>query len=234
MLKNAYLFAFNSASCLGWCFVLYQCIANIPNPENPNFTSAIKELGPILPYVQSLAVMEVVHALIGLVKSDAFTTFIQVLSRMGVVWLVLHLQSLAHVLGSKSPVPKPVDYGWCYFGCALSWSLVEVPRYMFYALNVYKISPYPLLWLRYSLFAVLYPSGITSEICSILRLRSKISPKFGSYLMPNRLNFEITFRQAVTLTLLLYVPFSPLLYKHMIDQRSKQLSLTVEDKKKAE
>jgi len=42
--------------------------------------------------------------------------------------------------------------------------------------------------------------------------------------MPNKLNFEITYRQALTLTLLLYVPFSPFLYTHMLGQRSKQLN----------
>jgi very-long-chain (3R)-3-hydroxyacyl-CoA dehydratase len=45
-----------------------------------------------------------------------------------------------------------------------SWSLVEVPRYLFYALNIFNAVPYPLLWLRYSLFAVLYPTGITGEL----------------------------------------------------------------------
>lgn len=45
-----------------------------------------------------------------------------------------------------------------------SWGLVEVPRYLFYALNLIDLVPYPLFWLRYSLFAVLYPTGITGEL----------------------------------------------------------------------
>ena len=70
-----------------------------------------------------------------------------------------------------------------------SWGLVEVPRYLFYALNLLNAVPYPLFWLRYrfakhlcfiifslwnliykfefffnSLFAVLYPTGITGEL----------------------------------------------------------------------
>jgi very-long-chain (3R)-3-hydroxyacyl-CoA dehydratase len=30
-----------------------------------------------------------------------------------------------------------------------SWGLVEVPRYLFYALNLLNAVPYPLFWLRY-------------------------------------------------------------------------------------
>jgi hypothetical protein len=51
----------------------------------------------------------------------------------------------------------------------LSWSMVEVPRYAFYLAalltgDATKKTPFPLFWLRYSLFAVLYPTGITGEL----------------------------------------------------------------------
>lgn len=51
----------------------------------------------------------------------------------------------------------------------LAWASVEVPRYAFYICAVWtgdatKGTPFPLFWLRYSLFAVLYPLGIIGEI----------------------------------------------------------------------
>jgi hypothetical protein len=51
----------------------------------------------------------------------------------------------------------------------LSWSIVEIFRYMFYALalvsgDATKKTPYPLFWLHYSLFGILYPTGITGEL----------------------------------------------------------------------
>jgi Protein tyrosine phosphatase-like protein, PTPLA len=51
----------------------------------------------------------------------------------------------------------------------LSWASVEVPRYLFYVAAILtgdatKKTPYWLFWLRYSLFAVLYPSGIIGEL----------------------------------------------------------------------
>jgi hypothetical protein len=51
----------------------------------------------------------------------------------------------------------------------LSWSMVEVPRYAFYLAAIVtgdatKKTPYPLFWFRYSLFAILYPTGIVGEL----------------------------------------------------------------------
>jgi Protein tyrosine phosphatase-like protein, PTPLA len=64
----------------------------------------------------------------------------------------------------------------------LSWATVEIFRYMFYAAalvsgDATKKTPFPLFWLRYSLFAVLYPSGITGEL-SVFFKASK-DPAFG-------------------------------------------------------
>jgi very-long-chain (3R)-3-hydroxyacyl-CoA dehydratase len=75
-----------------------------------------------------------------------------------------------------------------------SWGLVEVPRYLFYALNLVNAVPYPLFWLRYryetfpncktaltlsfslSLFAILYPTGITGEVgCMVKALMQLMS-----------------------------------------------------------
>jgi hypothetical protein len=55
----------------------------------------------------------------------------------------------------------------------LSWASVEVPRYAFYMAalitgDATKKTPYPLFWLRYSLFAVLYPTGIFGELTVFL------------------------------------------------------------------
>lgn len=45
----------------------------------------------------------------------------------------------------------------------LAWSVTEVIRYSFYAFTLLGGVPYPLLWLRYTLFYILYPIGAGSE-----------------------------------------------------------------------
>lgn len=64
-----------------------------------------------------------------------------------------------------------------------AWSMVEVPRYAFYVAAIFtgdatKKTPYPLFWLRYSLFAVLYPAGITGELTVFLAAAR--DPNFGN------------------------------------------------------
>lgn len=58
--------------------------------------------------------------------------------------------------------PSQVQMGFALM--VASWSLVEVPRYAFYIVKLLggdEAMPYWLKWLRYSLFIVLYPTGIT-------------------------------------------------------------------------
>ncbi|KAL3783697.1 hypothetical protein ACHAW5_005182 [Stephanodiscus triporus] len=69
----------------------------------------------------------------------------------------------------------------------LSWSFVEVPRYLFYisALvsgDATRGTPYPLFWMRYSLFALLYPTGIAGELSVFVS--SSRCPTFLSMLGP--------------------------------------------------
>jgi very-long-chain (3R)-3-hydroxyacyl-CoA dehydratase len=45
----------------------------------------------------------------------------------------------------------------------VSWALTEVIRYTFYATALVGWEPAPLVWARYSMFFVLYPTGAGSE-----------------------------------------------------------------------
>ena len=49
----------------------------------------------------------------------------------------------------------------------LSWSFTEVIRYVFYACALVGAEPHPLLWLRYTTFWLLYPTGASSEAALI-------------------------------------------------------------------
>ena len=72
---------------------------------------------------------------------------------------------------SGKKIQQRVSYFSVYFTAQwgagvmiLSWSMVEIFRYLFYAAALVtgdstKKTPFPLFWLRYSLFAVLYPTG---------------------------------------------------------------------------
>ena len=47
---------------------------------------------------------------------------------------------------------------------ALNVSIFIGPEILIYSFHLHVRVPYALFWLRYSLFAVLYPTGIVSEV----------------------------------------------------------------------
>ncbi|KAG1771750.1 PTPLA-domain-containing protein [Suillus occidentalis] len=116
------------------------------------YESTFSTLGP----VQSLAALEILHVLLGFVRSPLPTTIIQVSSRLILVWGIVERFPHTH----SSPV---------YTTMILAWALTEVPRYAYYALSLAGCGvPAWLTWMRYSTFYVLYPIGAGSEALVML------------------------------------------------------------------
>lgn len=105
--------------------------------------------------IQCFAVVEIYNSATGNVKSPLFTTVTQVFSRLLIV------------LGICQLLPEsPANVHWCFITLCLSWSITEIIRYSYYASNLRSPDkvPYYLTWARYSLFYVLYPTGVMSEM----------------------------------------------------------------------
>jgi very-long-chain (3R)-3-hydroxyacyl-CoA dehydratase len=97
--------------------------------------------------------MEVVHAMTGLVRSPWTTVALQVASRVLLVW------------GYSKPFTACQEH-WSLYLMVASWSISEIPRYLFYVFSQFQSAaeiPYVIFYLRYSLFMVLYPTGISGE-----------------------------------------------------------------------
>ena len=88
------------------------------------------------------------------------------------------------------------------------WSLVEVPRYLFYLVKElgWKM-PTWLLFLRYNMFYVLYPLGMFEEIMVIIQALPfiKATQPF-SISLPNPYNMVFNFYYASIMFLPLYIP----------------------------
>ena len=93
--------------------------------------------------------------------------------------------------------------------------------------------PYPLLWLRYSTFVVLYPLGVASEMTMVyLAMPSIRKERPLSFSMPNRINFAFDYYVFCWLAIACYVPGLPELYFHMLRQRKKILGQPSQKAKK--
>lgn len=107
-LTRLYLFAYNVASLLGWATVLSALLGHLFPASSSSLstrafvpgtkeqlallsrsTTAYAHVGDLTRWVQTAAVLEVLHVGAGLVRSGVATTVAQVASRLVMVWGIL-------------------------------------------------------------------------------------------------------------------------------------------------
>jgi hypothetical protein len=151
---KAYLLAYNLFSILAWSVIWFRAIPNLFPKLNPPqiFAEQVKD---ILWYTQHAALLEIVHSALGIVGSPLLTTIIQVFSRLAMLDCITY------------PAWKETSQHFSFYLMVFSWATVEVPRYSFYAAQIILGDadiPSPLFFARYTLFMILYPTGISGEM----------------------------------------------------------------------
>ncbi|KAG5017141.1 hypothetical protein AAZX31_08G270700 [Glycine max] len=210
LLRRLYLSLYNWTVLFGWCQVLYFVLKTLNESGHQYVYNAAEK--PLL-YAQTAAVLEILHGLVGLVRSPVTATLPQISSRLFLVWGILWSfpETRSHVLVTS---------------LLISWSITEIIRYSFFGFKeTFGFTPSWLLWLRYSSFLVLYPTGISSEVGLIYIALPfiKASEKY-CIRMPNKLNSSFDYFYAAIVAMGIYVPGSPHLYTYMLAQRKKALS----------
>ncbi|KAJ5168946.1 uncharacterized protein N7482_004540 [Penicillium canariense] len=208
-LTRGYLFTYNTANLLAWGTCIAYTASLLPAALASNSLPTVfnQTFNPLLLATQSLALLEVVHSLVRLVRAPFITTAMQVASRLLVVWGILAPFG-GEIVGAKGA--QAGDYA--YMGCVAAWGITEVIRYGFFAITLSGGSvPAWWTWLRYNTFYVLYPIGISSECTLIFKAlgpAGELNPLYRYFLIA---------------VLVIYVPGSYVLYTHMIAQRRKVL-----------
>ncbi len=139
MSKDIYLMQYNAFCCLGWAYVLalgiptlFQSIVASKSSSGTSYIEALKiaggelyfatpataglakesspSLATMLTFVQCAAMLEIVHAAVGLVRSPVFVTMMQVGSRIVALHMVTH---------SPKAQSKPIKFVITHFGNTL-------------------------------------------------------------------------------------------------------------------
>lgn len=205
--RRIYLATYNLVLCGGWSQILAHTLYAlvVGTPVYPGISNPL--------YIwQTLALFEIFNIIVGVVRSPLAATVLQISSRLFITWGILY------------SFPETSE-SWLLTSLILSWSVTEVIRYLFFCLKeAFGHTPDALLWLRYSTFFVLYPTGILSEVGLIyLALPYIKGSALYSLRMPNRLNFAFDFYYASVMVLCFYIPGAPYMYTYMIGQRKKAL-----------
>jgi hypothetical protein len=133
---------------------------------------------------------------------------------------------LIHVITLRSP---ECQSHWSLYLMVASWSLVEIPRYAFYTFAQFletKDIPSILFNLRYSLFMILYPTGITGEMVQMLvcakALRDSNSITDGLKLFGSTSVFtnEFSYR-LISFVFIGYIAGGPYMWMNMYGQRRR-------------
>lgn len=216
--RKNYFLAYNGICLVLWGITTLRAMFLIPILSSHDHLYGLHEaLNPLLTFTQSIAILEVLHSLVGIVRANLVTTGMQVASRLLVVWGVVGLFPeivvKSRILGIRKQNSAGESGGpYAYAGILLAWGITECIRYGFFVgkegLGSGSI-PKWLTWLRYNTFFVLYPLGISSE-CWLIYCALKPAAEF----MP-------AYNMFLKAVLLIYVPGSYILYTHMMSQRRR-------------
>ncbi|KAF2292953.1 hypothetical protein GH714_034252 [Hevea brasiliensis] len=210
LLRRLYLTLYNWTVFVGWAQVLFLAVRTLKESGHEHVYNSVEK--PLL-LAQTAAVLEILHGLVGLVRSPITATLPQIGSRLYVTWGILYSfpEIRTHFLVSS---------------LVISWSITEIIRYSFFGTKeALGFAPSWLMWLRYSTFFLLYPTGISSEV-GLIYFALPYIKKSEKYCvrMPNTWNFSFDYFYAAILVLGVYVPGSPHMYSYMLGQRKKALS----------
>lgn len=156
---SGYLFLYNGVSFALWGYILLSAIRLLATKyalgdSTIQVSSIYAILFPTLLWTQTLAVLEVIHSLLGLVRASFMTTLMQVASRLFVVWPVLFCFGshgyFTETIGENKAITKSDGLGsYAFVGCIIAWGITECVRYSFFCIQVAGAqTPALIQWLR--------------------------------------------------------------------------------------
>lgn len=223
-----YLLCYNAAQVGGWSMVLWKALSNALTKGLGSDVVWDQVEKPLM-FFQTLMLLDVVHSAIGMVRAPVMTTFMQTASRLMVMNSILYSQAAK---GPQLNVALTV----------LPWAITEVVRYSFYffkltgadSLSQYRVLvpflakfkvgvPGFLKFLRYTLFFVLYPAGVSGELWSMWLGRSELAK--ASLDAPWAVQAVVgpLIRTGFWFLAAIYAVGFPVLFGHMVAQRKKEL-----------
>ena len=187
--KQNYLLAYNGVSLALWAIVTLRAVFLIPALlAHDKLFGLLEALQTVLTFTQSLAVLEIGHSVLGIVRASPLTTSIQVASRLLLVWGILGAFPEVVVTTNVFGRAAAGEYGGpvAFAGILVAWGVTECIRYGYFVWKegIDRVPPW-LTWLRYNTFFVLYPLGISSECWLIylaLKPAQKSAPAYNMFL----------------------------------------------------
>ncbi|KAH3831120.1 hypothetical protein DPMN_104382 [Dreissena polymorpha] len=217
--SGTYLFTYNMLQFVGFLYITTVLSYNFLKHGAGAKEKAFELVGTQMMFCQATAVLEIIHPLIGLVKTGVVAPVMQVGGRGFILFLLI----LQDVRLQIAPVV------WYLF---MTWSAVELVRYPFYMLSSIGKDIKVISWLRYSAWIPLYPLGILFE-ATVVIMSIPLFEESGmfSVQLPNASNMAFYFPWFLHTYLLILALGGIQMMKHMYILRKKKLGISTPSKK---
>eukprot|EP00112_Aurelia_sp_Birch-Aquarium-sp1_P020432 Seg527.5 transcript_id=Seg527.5/GoldUCD/mRNA.D3Y31 product=Very-long-chain protein_id=Seg527.5/GoldUCD/D3Y31 len=210
-IKIAYLAIYNIGQGVAfWVLVLKLLYGLCTSGQDALFT-AYDKVSDLLLTCQLCAILEIINPLLGIVKTGVVAPLIQVGGRNFILFILILPNKDLH---SSSVV----------FVLFIAWATIEMVRYPFYVLSLFRQNIRWITWLRYSLWVVLYPLGLTCEGLIVYK-SIPYSEQTGrlSVGLPNWLNFSFNFAYFLRCYIVLLALGGSYMMKHLLILRGLKL-----------
>ncbi|KAG8575020.1 hypothetical protein GDO81_009414 [Engystomops pustulosus] len=209
--KRGYLFMYNLVQFLGFSWIFVNMTVRLFILGKDSFYDTFHTMSDMMYFCQTLAVLEIINPLIGLVKTGVVPALIQVLGRNFILFIVL------------GQLDEMQSKGAVFFVFYL-WSTIEIFRYPFYMLACIDVHWKLLTWIRYTIWIPLYPLGALSEaVCIILSMPIFTETGKFSLQLPSPLNVNISFAVFLSIYLVLLFLGLAINFRHLHKQRRRRL-----------
>ncbi|OPJ70342.1 very-long-chain (3R)-3-hydroxyacyl-CoA dehydratase 3 isoform X1 [Patagioenas fasciata] len=210
-LKKGYLIMYNLVQFLGFSWIFVNMTVRLFILGKDSFYDTFHTISDMMYFCQTLALMEIMNSLIGLVRSPLIPAVLQIFGRNFILFVVL---------GSLEEMQsKPVVFFLFYF-----WSIIELFRYPYYMLSCIGIEWKPLTWLRYTTWIPLYPlGGLAEAVCIVQSIPIFSETGKFSLGLPNPLNVTIQFSFLLQLYLIALFLGVFVNFRHLYKQRKHHL-----------
>ncbi|XP_073424973.1 very-long-chain (3R)-3-hydroxyacyl-CoA dehydratase 3 [Dendrobates tinctorius] len=210
-LKRGYLFMYNLVQFLGFSWIFVNMTVRLFILGKDSFYDTFHTMSDMMYFCQTLAVLEIINPLIGLVKTGIVPALIQVMGRNFILFIVL------------GQLDEMQSNGVVFFVFYV-WSIIEIFRYPFYMLACIDVHWKLLTWIRYTIWIPLYPLGVLSEaVCVLLSMPIFTETGIFGLHLPSPLNVNISFSIFLSIYLLILVLGLVINFRHLLKQRRKRL-----------
>ncbi|CAC5416763.1 HACD [Mytilus coruscus] len=211
--KIGYLFLYNLFQFIGFTYITVALIVKYTRLGEAALKTGFETVGTQLMVVQAVAVMEIVHPLLGIVKTSAIAPFLQVLGRNFSLFVILYHEPRLHTAPAV----------FCLF---FVWSAIECFRYPFYMLSTLGKKIGFITWLRYTAWIPLYPLGILLEgTVGIMAIPLYEDTEMFTLQLPNSANMAFYFPYLLHAYLFLLLFGGYQLLNYMYSQRKKVIGV---------